>query len=248
MNELDQIHPGVAVFRTELIERLGALDRQRVDPDGRIHDAELAVLAATKALHAAKTGTAHLLEQRHVHERAAAEARASVDRLTVHEGELLSSPRSEASAAELRDVELAKRRALRDAEAHDRESLQLDPLLVSAGENERACDVHRRKALLDVACLRLELRAARYQECIARTIAELFQAFVDEAERFAEVYQATQRRPLVGFDAVAIALRALNVQMTLMAGHGAPLLAQTFPVTNETSSVVPAVEDLRKGI
>src|SRR5262245_1020422 len=106
MNELDQIHPGVAVFRTELIARLGVLDRQGVDPGGRIHDAELAVLVATKALHDAKTGTADLVERRRVHERAALEARASVDRLAVRQGELLGSPRSEASDAELRELEL----------------------------------------------------------------------------------------------------------------------------------------------
>jgi hypothetical protein len=248
MNELNQIEPGVAVIRTELIARLRVLDRQRVDPSGRIDDAELAVLHATKALHAARTATADLVEQKRVHERAAADARASVDRLALREGELLRSPRTEASDAELRDVDLAKRRALHDAEAQDRQVLLFDPLLVSANENERACDGRRRQALLDVARLRLELQAARYQECIARAIAEAFQAFVDEAERFAQVYQATQRRPLVGFDAVAIALRALNVQMQLMAGQGAPILAQNFPVTNETSSVVPAVEELGKGL
>src|SRR5262249_4740484 len=110
------------------------------------------------------------------------------------------------------------------------------------------CDSRRRHALLEVARLKLELQAARYQECIARTIAEAFQAFVDEAERFAQVYQATQWRPMIGFDAIAIALRALNVQMKLMAGQGAPILAQNFPVTNETSSVVPAVEELGKFI
>ena len=247
MNERNHIQPGVAVFRTELIARLRVLDRQPVDPGGRIHDAELAVLVATKALHAAMTGTADLVEQRRVHERAAVEARASMDRLAVREGELLGSPRSEASDAELHDIELAKRRAVRDAEAQDRAVLQSDPLLVNACENERACDFRRRRALLEVARLRLELEAARYQECITRSIAEMFQAFVDEAERFAQVYQATQWRSLVGIDAVAIALRALNVQMKLMAGQRAPILAETFPVTNETSSVVPAIEELGKG-
>jgi len=248
MNEFNQIHSGVAVVRTELIARVGVLDRQRVDPSGRIREAELAVLVATKALHAARTGTLDLVEGRRVHERAGVEARTKVARLAVRERELLGSPRSEASDAELRDIELAKRRAVRDAEAQDGAALQCDPPLVSACENERACDLRRRQALLAVARLRLELQAARYQECITHTIAELFQAFADEAERFAQVYQATQCRPLVGFDAVAIALRALNVQMKLLAGQAAPILAQNFPVTNETSSVVPGVEELGKGI
>lgn len=248
MNELNQTYPGVAVIRPELIARLRVLDQQRVDPGDRIRDAELAVLHATKALHAARTATADLVEQRRVHECAAAEARANADRLALREGELLSSPRTEASDAELRDIDLAKLRAVRDAEAQDRQDLLFDPLLVSAGENERACDIRRRQALLDVARLRLELQAARYQDCIARTIAEAFQAFVDEAERFVQVYQATQRRPLVGFDAVAIAQRALNVQMKAMAGQDAPILAQNFPVTSQTSSVVPAVKELGKDI
>lgn len=56
----------------------------------------------------------------------------------VREDELLGSPRSEASDAELRVIELAKRRAVRDAESQDREALEFDPLLVSAGENEHA--------------------------------------------------------------------------------------------------------------
>jgi hypothetical protein len=191
MKELDQIYPGVAKFSLELIDRLGALDRQRVDPGGRIHDAELAVLAATRALHAARTAA---------------------------------------------------------AEAQDRQALPFDPVLVSAGENVRACEVRRRQALLEVARLKLELQAARYQECITGTIAQAFQGFVDEAERFAQVYQATQSRPLDGFDAVAIALRALNAQMNaqmnVMAGERAPMSTPNSPVANETPSVVAAVEAL----
>src|SRR5262245_478025 len=136
MNEFHHTYPGVAVIRPELIARLRVLDQQRVDPGGRIRNAELAVLDATRALHAAKTATADLVEQRRMHERAGVEARASVDRPAVREGELLGSLRSEASDAELREIQLAKHRAVRDAEAHDREASQFDPLLVSAGENE----------------------------------------------------------------------------------------------------------------
>jgi hypothetical protein len=205
MNELDQIHPSAAEFSLELIDRLAALDRQRVDPGGRIHDAEVAVLVATKALHAAKTATADLVEQKRLCEPAA-------------------------------------------AEAEDREALQLDRLLISARENERACDFRRRQAVLDVGRLKLELQAARYQECITGTIAQAFQGFVDEAERFAQVYQATQGRPLAGFDAVAVALRALNVQMNVMAGQRAPVSTRNAPVANETSSVVAAVEELQKRV
>ncbi|HVZ36644.1 MAG TPA: hypothetical protein VG963_29650 [Polyangiaceae bacterium] len=202
MNDLDQTYPGVAEMRPELVARLGALDRQGVDPDGRIHEAEVAVLAATSALHAARARTADLLEQKRVHER---------------------------------------------ARAHGREGLQLEALLVAAAEHERACDVRRRQTLLDVAGLKLQLRAARYQECITGIVAELFQAFLDEAERFAQVYQATQRRPLVGFDAVAIALRALNVPMNSLAGLQVPNPPRNVPVTAETFSVAAAVEELTKG-
>jgi hypothetical protein len=152
-NELDQIHPGVAKFSIELMARLGALDPQRVDPDGRIRDAELASWSPPKALHAANAATADLVEQKRVGE------------------------------------------------------------LVIAREHERACDLRRRQALLDVARMKLELQAARYQECITRTLAEVSPGTPGRSERFAQVYQATQRRPLVGFDAVAIALGALDVQM-----------------------------------
>ena len=71
---------------------------------------------------------------------------------------------------------------------------------------------------------------------------------MDEAERFAQVYQATQGRPLAGFDAVAVALRALNVQMNVMAGQRAPVSTRNAPVANETSSVVAAVEELQKRV
>ncbi len=203
MDTRDQTDPDVAEMGTELIARLGALDRQRVDSDGRIHAAEVAVLAATKALHAAAARTSELLEQKRVHER---------------------------------------------AEAHGREALQLEALLAAARDDERACDLRRRQALLDAARLKLEWEAARYQECITGTIAEAFQAFVDEAERFAQVHQATQQRPLTGFDAVAVALRALNAQVNVIASQHAPNLMGNLPVHGETSSVVAAVEKLTRTI
>jgi hypothetical protein len=208
MNRQNQNHPGVAVIRTELTARIDTLDRQRTDSAGRIHDAEVAVLAATKALHAAKDSIADIVERKRAHERAAAEARGNGD--------------------------------VNGADSEEREVSKLDALLLGAVEHERACDVRRRQALVHAAHLKLEVQAARYQECIAHIVPELFQAFVDEAERFAQVYQATERQPLLEFDAAAVALRALNVQMKLMAGQRAPILAQE---TGETSSVVTALND-----
>jgi hypothetical protein len=199
MNECNQTHPDMAELCTELIARLRALDRQRVDGDGRIHEAEVAVLAATKALHAVKARIAGLLEQKRVHEHAGAGG----------------------------------------------EAMQLEALLVAAADDERACDASRRQALLRAAHLKLELEAARCHECITGTIAEAFQAFVDEAERFAQVYQATERRPLTGFDAAAIAVRALNGQANAIAEQYAPKLASNVQAAAEASSVVAAVEELR---